>query len=149
MRGAVLCTTLLSLTITSVSTAKKVKVEERTTESTKSNIHKRASGITWNGWDASGQTFDYVVVGGGLTGITVASRLTETPGTTVLIIESGGDNRFDDRVQNIYTYGQAFNSELDWAWPADSGRTIAGYVDRVIVAILKYILTSFCGLLFL
>jgi choline dehydrogenase-like flavoprotein len=46
---------------------------------------------------ASHHTFDYVVVGGGLTGITVASRPTEKSSTTVLVIEAGGENRWDDR----------------------------------------------------
>ncbi|TEY47566.1 hypothetical protein BOTCAL_0304g00010 [Botryotinia calthae] len=34
-------------------------------------------------------TFDYVVVGGGTAGLTIASRLSEDPGTTVAVIEAG------------------------------------------------------------
>ena len=34
----------------------------------------------------NGQTFDYVVVGGGLGGLTVANRLSENPDTTVLYV---------------------------------------------------------------
>jgi len=87
---------------------------------------KRANGVSWNPWDAAEQTFDYVVVGGGLTGITVAARLAENPSVTVLIVEAGQDNRWDERVRNIYTYGQVFGSELDWSWPIDHGRNMAG-----------------------
>ena len=87
---------------------------------------RRASGVSSNPSDAAAQTFDYVIVGGGLTGITVASRLSEDPSVTVLIIEAGQDNRQDPRVQNIYTYGQAFGSELDWSWPIDNGRNMTG-----------------------
>ena len=89
-----------------------------------STIRKRASGVTWNPWDAAYQTYDYVVVGGGLTGITVAARLAENPATTVLVIEAGGDSRGDARVYDIYNYGQAFGSELDWQYPTDAGKTM-------------------------
>lgn len=34
-------------------------------------------------------TFDYVVVGGGTAGLTIASRLSEDSGTTVAVIEAG------------------------------------------------------------
>ncbi|PVF96902.1 alcohol oxidase [Serendipita vermifera] len=94
---------------------------------TRINLSKRAGGVTWNVWDAAWQTFDYVVVGGGLTGLTVASRLAENPATKILVIEAGGDNRWDSRVYDIYTYGQAFGSELDWQLPTDQGKKmIAG-----------------------
>jgi len=95
-------------------------------KNTSEPLVKRANGVSWNPSDAAFQTFDYVVVGGGLTGITVAARLAENPSVSVLVIEAGQDNRGDQRVQNIYTYGQAFGSELDWAWPMDHGRRIAG-----------------------
>jgi choline dehydrogenase len=75
---------------------------------------------------AANKTFDYIVVGAGLAGTTVAARLTENPAISVLLIEAGGDNRNDPRVYDIYHYSQAFGTELDWAWPADQGKTIHG-----------------------
>ena len=36
------------------------------------------------------QTFDYVVVGGGTAGLTIASRLAENPSLSVAVIEAGG-----------------------------------------------------------
>ena len=36
------------------------------------------------------QTYDYIVIGGGTAGLTVADRLTEDGVTTVLVIEHGG-----------------------------------------------------------
>lgn len=124
MRGAILSTTFLSLAFRAVAVSAKPQTNVKREQI--NNLSKRASGVTSNVNDAAWQTYDYVVVGGGLTGITVAARLAEDPSVSVLIIETGQDNRFDQRVQNVYTYGQAFNSELDWAWPADDGRTIAG-----------------------
>ena len=90
------------------------------------SLARRANGVSWNPSDAASQTFDYIVVGGGLTGITVAARLAENPSVSVLVVEAGKDNRSDARVQDIYTFGQAFGTELDWSWPMDHGRRIAG-----------------------
>ncbi|KAF9473528.1 alcohol oxidase [Pholiota conissans] len=87
---------------------------------------KRSSGVTTSPSTANGQTFDYIVVGGGLTGTTVAARLAEDPTVTVLMIEVGADDRQDPRVYDIYAYGQAFGSELTWSWPADQGKSILG-----------------------
>ncbi|KAF9513839.1 GMC oxidoreductase [Hydnum rufescens UP504] len=73
---------------------------------------------------ASNKTFDYIVVGGGLAGLTVAGRLSESASITVLVIEAGSDNRQDPRVYDIYRYGQAFQSELDWSYPTDQKKSI-------------------------
>jgi choline dehydrogenase len=99
------------------------------------SLLKRASGVTTNAATANGQTFDYIVVGGGLTGITVASRLSEDPTVTVLMVEVGADNRQDPRVYDIYQYGQAFNTELTWSWRADQGRSILGLVSYIFLSI--------------
>ena len=102
----------------------------RTNASDSEQFVMRANGgVSSNPGDAASKTFDYIVVGGGLTGITVAARLAEDPAVSVLIIEAGKDNRGDDRVRDIYKYGQVFGSELDWAWPTDHGRRITGWVS--------------------
>ncbi|KAJ3927900.1 MAG: glucose oxidase [Lentinula lateritia] len=69
---------------------------------------------------------DYIVVGGGLAGTTVAARLAENYEVTVLLVEAGSDNRTDKIVYDIYAYSQAFGTDLDWAWPTDQGKTIRG-----------------------
>lgn len=74
-----------------------------------------ASIISGNPLDASNRTFDYVIVGGGLTGLTLASRLSENANTTVLVIEAGGDNRKDARVYNVANSGQFYGSNLDFS----------------------------------
>ncbi|KAJ2933649.1 hypothetical protein H1R20_g3458, partial [Candolleomyces eurysporus] len=83
-------------------------------------------GVTTSPTSVNGKTYDYIVVGGGLTGITVAARLAENPSVTVLVIEAGGDDRNDPRVYDIYRYGEAFGSELMWNWPTDQGRGMIG-----------------------
>ena len=39
--------------------------------------------------DAAGQTYDYIVVGCGVSGLVVSSRLTENEDVTVLCLEAG------------------------------------------------------------
>ncbi|KAH9855720.1 alcohol oxidase [Lenzites betulinus] len=88
---------------------------------------KRAgSGITSDPSAANGKTYDYIVVGGGLTGTTVAARLAENPAMSILMIEAGGDDRGNSQVYDIYEYSQAFDGPLDWAWAADQGKVIHG-----------------------
>ena len=91
-------------------------------------ISARAGGITNDSSIASGQTFDYIVVGAGLAGTTVATRLAENSSLTILVIEAGADDRTNPEVYDIYAYSQAFGGPLDWAWATDGGRTIRGHV---------------------
>ncbi|KAG6359653.1 hypothetical protein INS49_013176 [Diaporthe citri] len=51
------------------------------------------------------RTYDYVVAGGGLTGLVVANRLTEDPNTSVLVIEYGD---FDDSWDVAIPYNARF-----------------------------------------
>lgn len=62
----------------------------------------------------NGTSYDYIIVGGGLTGLTVAARLTENPNITVLVIESGFWE--SDRSADIYDlthYGRVFETAID------------------------------------
>ena len=45
--------------------------------------------------DFISQSYDYVIIGGGTSGLCVAARLTENPDVTVAVLE-GGANRMDD-----------------------------------------------------
>ena len=88
-----------------------------------------ASGVTTDTNVASGQTFDYIVVGAGLTGTTIASRLAENPAMKILVIEAGGDDREDPNIFTFYNYRAVFGSPLDWAWPVvDKEKLIHGRV---------------------
>ncbi|KAK9320533.1 GMC oxidoreductase-domain-containing protein [Lipomyces orientalis] len=65
----------------------------------------------------AGKTFDYIIAGGGLTGLTVAARLTEDPKIDVLVIENGfyQSNR-GPIINDLNTYGQIFGTTVDHAF---------------------------------
>ncbi|EJC99456.1 alcohol oxidase [Fomitiporia mediterranea MF3/22] len=94
--------------------------------SASSLLSKRAFGVTSDPATVNNQTFDYIVVGGGLSGLTVAGRLAENASKTVLVIEAGNDDRNDSRIYDLYRYGAVFDTTLDWAWPTDQNRVIHG-----------------------
>lgn len=68
-------------------------------------------------------TFDYVVVGGGTAGLTIATRLAQDPSTSVAVIEAGGFYEIDNGnrsvvpgYSNFYTGSDPNNFQplVDW-----------------------------------
>ena len=91
-------------------------------------VSARVFGVTYDPTAANGSAFDYIVVGAGLAGVTVASRLSEDPSKTVLLIEAGSDARRDPRIYDIYNDESLGGTGLAWSWSADMGRSMAGSV---------------------
>ncbi|GAA5936260.1 uncharacterized protein JCM15063_002761 [Sporobolomyces koalae] len=79
----------------------------------------------------AGQTFDYVIVGGGTAGLVIANRLTENASVTVAVIEAGNDG---SAVQDsILSPAQAYlagianlNSEYDWHYQTTNQTNLNG-----------------------
>ncbi|KAA1466850.1 alcohol oxidase [Dentipellis sp. KUC8613] len=65
--------------------------------------------------DVADKTFDYVVVGGGTAGLTVATRLSEDPKVSVLVLEAGGAHINDPAILRPASFGSHFKQpEYDW-----------------------------------
>jgi choline dehydrogenase-like flavoprotein len=63
-------------------------------------------------------TYDYVIVGAGSAGAAVAGRLSEDPGTTVLLLEAGGSGRHLN-VQIPAAFSKQFRTKLDWEFDTE------------------------------
>jgi choline dehydrogenase len=73
-----------------------------------------SNSATWGG-QALDKTFDYIVIGGGTAGLTVASRLSEDPDIHVLVVEAGSDHKDDPLVLTPGLGPSMFGKEeYDW-----------------------------------
>jgi choline dehydrogenase len=68
------------------------------------------------------QPFDYVIVGAGSAGCVLAARLTEDPGTTVLLLEAGGSDKAQE-VRIPAAFSKVFRSTRDWAFETEPDPT--------------------------
>lgn len=75
--------------------------------------------MTTNPNDLDGQSYDYVIVGGGTAGLVLAGRLSAQSGNTVAVIEAGASG-YDDNdkftVPDADLYNSAVNTQYDWQW---------------------------------
>ncbi|ROW17100.1 hypothetical protein VPNG_01394 [Cytospora leucostoma] len=60
--------------------------------------------------------YDYIVVGGGTSGLVVANRLSEDASVSVLVIERGESVLNNANVTDVNGYGKAFGTEIDYAF---------------------------------
>ncbi|KAJ5645880.1 glucose oxidase precursor [Penicillium lividum] len=68
----------------------------------------------------SSKNYDYIIAGGGLTGLTAAARLTQNKKISVLVIESGFLQSYRPIIENVTNFGQAFGSTMDHGFQTSS-----------------------------
>ncbi|KAJ2982701.1 hypothetical protein NUW58_g6387 [Xylaria curta] len=65
---------------------------------------------------ASQRSSDYIIIGGGTSGLVVANRLSEDPKIEVLVLEAGKDLALDSRVNIPALWTSLMGSEADWQY---------------------------------
>nr|BBE38580.1 FAD-dependent glucose dehydrogenase [Aspergillus bisporus]BBE38581.1 FAD-dependent glucose dehydrogenase [synthetic construct] len=60
--------------------------------------------------------YDYVIVGGGTSGLVIANRLSENENVSVLVIEAGDSVLNNVNVTDVNGYGRAFGTAIDWQY---------------------------------
>jgi choline dehydrogenase-like flavoprotein len=70
--------------------------------------------------------FDFVIVGGGTAGLTVANRLSELPNITVAIIEAGDSVFNNPAVTNPDDFTVPLGTSIDWQYKSTSQSFAAG-----------------------
>lgn len=78
-------------------------------------------------------SYDFVIVGGGTSGLVVANRLSEMRGFTVAVIEAGDSVLNNINVSVVAGYGRAFGTDIDWAYQTED-QTYAGGSKQIIRA---------------
>jgi choline dehydrogenase-like flavoprotein len=72
------------------------------------------AGLLTNPEEVADKKFDYIIAGGGLTGLTVAAKLTEDPNIEVLVIEKGFYESNDGPIiEDPNAYGRIFGTTVD------------------------------------
>ncbi|PYH95576.1 alcohol oxidase [Aspergillus ellipticus CBS 707.79] len=61
-----------------------------------------------------GESYDYIICGGGTSGCVVAGRLAENPRMRILVIEAGQHNKDLENVHMVGGWSNNFDSETDW-----------------------------------
>jgi hypothetical protein len=61
-------------------------------------------------------SYDFIVIGGGTSGLVMASRLTENPAVEVLVVEAGENLITDPLVETPLLYSALLGTSADWGF---------------------------------
>ncbi|KAL4925455.1 GMC family oxidoreductase [Aspergillus undulatus] len=90
-------------------------------------------GAAANSHRGSSSQYDFIIVGGGTSGLVVANRLSELSNLTVAVIEAGDSVYNNSDVTDVLGYSLAFGTEIDWAYETEN-QTYAGGATQIIRA---------------
>ena len=76
--------------------------------------------------NAEAETFDYIIVGGGIGGCVLANRLTESGRAKVLLLEAGPTSDYHPFVQIPAGSARLFNGPLDWKFESAPEQKLDG-----------------------
>lgn len=86
--------------------------------------------VVTSGDALNGQTYDYVIVGGGLAGLTLANRLSADTSVTVAVVEAGPDIYGADQERfltpSAVLYDSFLNTDYDWKWVTSQQAGLGG-----------------------
>jgi choline dehydrogenase-like flavoprotein len=77
--------------------------------------------------------YDYVIVGGGTSGLVVANRLSEDYNVSVAVIEAGDIELYNTNITSTSKYGNAFGTAIDWQYES-APQLYAGNASQVLRA---------------
>lgn len=64
--------------------------------------------------------YDFVIVGGGTSGLVVATRLSKDPNVQVLVVEAGENKIEDPRVKTPALFRALLDTEADWGFKTEA-----------------------------
>ncbi|KAF8837461.1 alcohol oxidase [Paxillus ammoniavirescens] len=70
--------------------------------------------------------YNYIIVGGGAAGCVLASRLSEDPNVSVLLVEAGGSHEKETSSRIPVAYAQLLKSERDWCYVTEPQSALNG-----------------------